>query len=148
MIKSEIQGGIIVRKSVRIAAVLVGVLSMVIASICSAAHPDIPRIPVDELKKLIDAKATVIILDAQLKEIYAKGHIKGAISFPWKAEVTEEDVAKFAKDALIVTYCDCGPGEADSSDLASQLLNLGFSNVKVLGDPSIRGWIKSGYPME
>jgi len=112
------------------------------------AHPEIPRIPIDELKKLIDAKAEVIILDTQLKNIYDKGHIKGALSFPWKPDVSEADVEKFGKNKLIVTYCDCGPGAADSTDVAAQLIELGFTNVKILKNPSIRGWKESGYPME
>jgi rhodanese-related sulfurtransferase len=113
-----------------------------------ASHPEIPRIAINELKKLVDAKAEVIILDAQLKDIYDKGHIKGALSFPWKPDVSDADVEKFDKDKLIVTYCDCGPGAADSSDLAAQLIELGFTNVKILQNPSIRGWEKAGYPME
>jgi rhodanese-related sulfurtransferase len=111
-------------------------------------HPEIPRISIDELKKLIDAKAEVIILDAQLKGIYDKGHIKGALSFPWKSDVSDTDVEKYDKDKLIVIYCDCGPGAADSSDLSAQFIELGFTNVKILQNPSIRGWKQAGYPME
>ena len=113
-----------------------------------AGHTEAPRISIDELKKLIDAKAEVIILDAQLKNIYDKGHIKGALSFPWKSDVSDADVEKFDKDKLMVIYCDCGPGAADSSDLSAQFIELGFTNVKILRNPSIRGWQKAGYPME
>lgn len=113
-----------------------------------AANEDVPRISIAELKKLIDEKADIVILDAQLKEVYNKGHIRGARSFPWSAEITSEDAQGLPKDKLIVVYCDCGPGEADSSDVAAQLIRLGFDNVKVLADPSIRGWIKLGYPVE
>jgi rhodanese-related sulfurtransferase len=126
----------------------IGLLCMFIVTVAFAGHPEIPRISIDELKQLIDTKGDSIILDAQLKGIYEKGHIKGALSLPWKPEVTDADVEKLAKDKLIVTYCDCGPGESDSSDLANQLINLGFTNVKVLKDPAIRGWKKAGYPME
>ena len=111
-------------------------------------HPEIPRISIDQLKSLIDAKAEVIILDAQLKDIYDKGHIRGALSFPWKSDVSDADVEKFDKDKLMVIYCDCGPGAADSSDLSAQFIELGFTNVKILQNPSIRGWKKAGYPME
>ena len=52
------------------------------------------------------------------------------------------------RDKLIVTYCNCGPGDADSANVAEQFLELGFSNVKVLADPSIRGWKQAGYPLE
>jgi len=121
---------------------------MSFSAVIYAAHEEIPRIPINELKQLIDQKADIVILDAQLKDIYESGHIKGALSFPWKADISEADVRNLPKGKLIVVYCDCGPGEADSSDVAAQLLELGFPNVKVLGDPSIRGWKKAGYPME
>lgn len=113
-----------------------------------AAHDEVPRITLEETKKLVDSKASIVILDTQLKEIYAKGHIPGAINFPWKQELTSADTRSLPKDKLIITYCDCGPGESDSSDVAAQLLDLGFAEVKVMKDPAIRGWIKAGYPVE
>jgi len=129
------------------------IISIILAMLCIAGvayagHDEIPRISVDELKKVMDQKADVVIIDAQLKEIYDSGHIKGAISLPWKQELTTEDTAKLPKNKLIIVYCDCGPGETDSSDVAFQLIGLGFENVKILADPSIRGWKKAGYPME
>jgi rhodanese-related sulfurtransferase len=127
---------------------MAGLMCLFMATASFAGHPEIPRIAIAELKKLIDTKSDIIILDAQQKVIYDKGHIKGAMSLPWKVEVTDADVEKLAKDKLIITYCDCGPGESDSSDLASQLIGLGFDNVKILEDPAIRGWKKAGYPME
>ncbi|HET6515641.1 MAG TPA: rhodanese-like domain-containing protein [Thermodesulfovibrionales bacterium] len=113
-----------------------------------SAHKDIPRITIDELKEEMDRGADIVILDAQPKAVYDKGHIKGAISFPWSARLTEENVRRFPRNKMIVTYCDCGPGEADASELAERLREMRFSNVKVLVDPSIRGWMKAGYPVE
>ena len=97
---------------------------------------------------MMDKGTAVTILDAQPKSIYAEGHIKGAISFPYKQQVALEDVWSLPEDQLIVTYCDCGPGEADSSHMASELIKFGYTNVKVLKDPSVRGWKAAGYPME
>jgi rhodanese-related sulfurtransferase len=123
-------------------------LTFLVTAVAYAGHEEIARMPIDDLKKLTDQKADIVIIDAQLKEIYDKGHIKGAISLPWKQEFTTEDTAKLPKNKLIVVYCDCGPGETDSSDVAFQLMGLGFDNVKILADPSVRGWKKAGYPME
>ena len=109
---------------------------------------DIPRIPIEELKKRMDEGAPVTIVDVQPKSIYAKGHIKGALSLPWKPRFTMEQVAHLPKGKPIVTYCDCGPGEPDSASVAAQLFNLGFPDVQVLKDPSIKGWKQAGYPME
>jgi len=114
----------------------------------SFAQIEIPRITIQELKGMLDEGTSVVILDTQPKTVYEKGHIKGAISFPWKARIGAGDVAGLPLNRPIVTYCDCGPGESDSAGVAAQLVELGFSNVKVLKDPAIRGWKQAGYPME
>jgi len=135
-------------KGVRIAAlsVLISVFAMV--SVCASMQNDVPRISIQELKKMMDNGEKVTILDTQPKAIYKEGHIKGAISLPWKSQIALEDVFSLPGDVLIVTYCDCGPGEADSSSVASQLMQMGYDDVRVLKDPSIRGWKEAGYPME
>jgi rhodanese-related sulfurtransferase len=137
------------RKKIILAVICTISLAFVIISGAAyAAHDEIPRITISDLKKMVDQNADVVILDVQLKNIYDKGHIKGARSFPWKAELSQDDVMSLPKGKLIVTYCECGPGEADSSDVAAQLAELGFTNIKVLADPSLRGWKKEGYPVE
>lgn len=123
------------------------VLSAVVP-VYAAMQGDVPRIDVQELKKMIDDGTPVTIIDVQPKDIYETGHIKGAISIPWKSQIALEDVWSLPSDQLTVTYCDCGPGESDSADVANQLNNFGFDNVKVLKDPSIRGWKELKYPME
>jgi len=113
-----------------------------------STHKEIPRITIEELKQKMDDGDDILVLDAQPKAIYDKGHIKGALSLPWAAKLAQWDVRQISRDKMIIVYCDCGPGEADSSDLAAQLREMGFNNVKVLADPSIRGWIRAGYPVE
>ncbi len=127
---------------------IAGLFCLFIVSLAFAAHPEIPRISPDELKSLQDMKSDIVILDVRLKDLYNMRHIKGALSLPWKEELTEADVQNLPRDKMIVTYCDCGPGEGDSALVAFQLMGLGFTNVKVLSDPAIKGWIKSGYPIE
>jgi len=117
---------------------------------CSSGstHKEIPRITIEELKQEMDRGVDIVVLDAQPKSMYEKGHIKGARSLPWAAKLTRGDIGELPRDKMIIIYCDCGPGEADSSDLAAQLGEMGLRNVKVLADPSIRGWIRAGYPIE
>lgn len=126
----------------------IGAILFLMASVCISMQADIPRISIQELKKMMDSGTEVIILDTQPKGVYAEGHIKGAISLPWKSQIALEDVWSLPSDALIVTYCDCGPGEADSANVASQLMQMGYDDVQVLKDPSIQGWKEAGYPME
>ena len=114
----------------------------------AATKADVPRISIQELKAMLDKGTPVTIIDAQPKSIYKEGHIKGAISLPWKSQLDLEDVWSLPGDIPIVTYCDCGPGESDSADVAAQLIDMGYSDVKVLKDPAIRGWKEAGYPIE
>ena len=118
-----------------------------IAAAYASAQSGVPRISIRELKDMIDKKTPVTIIDVQPKNIYAEGHIKGAISLPASKKIALEDVWSIPSDRLVVTYCDCGPGEADSSDAAEQLFLFGY-DVKVLADPSIKGWKAAGYPLE
>lgn len=115
---------------------------------------DMPRISLEELKALMDSGANITILDNRPGELYEMGHIKGAISSPWKPgglayiDLEMATLEYVPAGTLVITYCDCGPGEADSADIALQLIEMGVAeNVKVLADPSIEGWIEAGYPM-
>ena len=112
------------------------------------AHDEMPRISVEELKKLVDENANVLVLDAQQKRSFLQCHIKGAMHFPWKQRITAIETRYLPKDKLLVVYCDCGPRDTDSSEVAAQLVALGYDNVKVLTDPSIKGWAEAGYPVE
>ena len=123
-------------------------ISLLIGSVCAAMQADMPRLSIQELKDMMDKGTEVTIIDAQPGDIYAAGHIKGAISIPWKSQIAMEDVWSIPSDATIVTYCDCGPGEADSADIANQLMQMGYDDVHVLEDPSIKGWREAGYPIE
>lgn len=134
----------------RITVVILGMATVFsfTLSLCLAMQADAPRISIEELKKMMDDGEEVTIIDAQPEDVYAEGHIKGAISIPWKSQIALEDVWNLPNDIPIIVYCDCGPGEADSADLAKQLIQMGYYDVVVLKDPSIKGWKKAGYPIE
>lgn len=119
-----------------------------IVSVRVAAQSDIPRITIQELKKMMDEGIELQIIDVQPKAIYDQGHIKGAVSIPWKSQLSVEDVWSLSSVIPIITYCDCGVGESDSADIAGQLIRMGYSDVKVLKHPAIQGWKESGYPVE
>jgi rhodanese-related sulfurtransferase len=98
----------------------------------------------EELKKLIDDKTDLLLVDTMPADDYAKEHIAGAVNFglpkedmnEWNAkeasDKTEEDFAKLLghdKDKLIVIYCGftaCGR----SHNGAMWARKLGFTNVK------------------
>ena len=135
-------------KKTRISTMTATLFVILIAAVYVAAQADIPRISIQELKGMMDKGTPVTIIDVQPAGIYAKGHIKGAISLPASERIKLEDIWELPSDQLIVTYCDCGPGETDSADAAAQLAKFGYDDVKVLADPSIKGWQAAKYPLE
>lgn len=93
-------------------------------------------IPLDMAAALFADKKAVFV-DARPASLYAKGHIKGALSLPWdRAEEKFVDIAeKLPEDKIIITYCD-GMACELSTNLADFLKDMGFKNVRVL----INGW--------
>lgn len=124
------------------------VIFLSFTSECVAAQDNIPRISIQELKKMMDQGGEVTIIDVQPKAIYDKGHIKGAVSIPWKSQLVLEDVWTLPGGVPIITYCACGPAESDSVDIAKQLMKMGYTDVKVLKHPAIEGWKEAKYPLD
>jgi 3-mercaptopyruvate sulfurtransferase SseA len=73
------------------------------------AHPEVPRITVEELKRLIDQKADIVIVDTRDGASYDYGHIPGAINIYYdpNGDPAEREMILVAlpADKLIVTYC-------------------------------------------
>jgi rhodanese-related sulfurtransferase/thiol-disulfide isomerase/thioredoxin len=104
-----------------------------------------PRMTVEELKKMMDEGATIVIVDTNDEMNYKMKHIKGAVHFPWTKVI--KDPGSLPKDKLLVLYCGC-IGEEASEDVAQQMMkNWGYKNIKVL-DGGLMRWIKLGYPVE
>ena len=73
------------------------------------AHPEVARITAEELKKLIDQKADIVIVDTRDSLSYETGHIPGAVNIyydpngdPMNREMT---LVALPADKLIVLYC-------------------------------------------
>jgi len=105
-------------------------------------YPDISH---DELKAAI-AKKTVVLLDVNGTETYAKGHIPGAMDF---TKIKKEELAsKLPKDkaALIVAYCANENCTAYQQG-AKAAKELGYTNVKHYAK-GIMGWTSAGEKTE
>ena len=93
-------------------------------------------ISIDDAKNMFLQKSAVF-MDARPYDDYEKGHIKGARSLPWNEvdqkfmQVTQD----MSPDMPVITYCDGETCEL-SHNLALFLIDVGFSNVRVL----INGW--------
>lgn len=113
--------------------------------------PDLPRISVEKLKKMIDENAEVVIVDTRDGGSYSSGHIKGAINIPY--DVTSDPMQRqmmliaLPMDKMIVTYCDC-TDDANSANVVQELYDLGYEldYLRVLSGGSLK-WVEMKYPM-
>ncbi|MEZ4525435.1 MAG: rhodanese-like domain-containing protein [Desulfobacterales bacterium] len=93
-------------------------------------------IPPEQAKSLFES-GKVFFLDARSADDYQAGHIQGALNLPWQEFDThfERIMPDIPEDRVIVTYCEGETCEL-SKDLARALIEMGFSNVRVL----VNGW--------
>lgn len=107
----------------------------------SAAYPDVPRVSTDSLAAWLDADSTrpPVLLDVRQAEEYAVSHLPGAIRVDPDGGVPPA-LDTLARDTPIVAYCSVG---YRSSDLASRLVEAGYTNVANL-EGSIFRWANEG----
>jgi hydroxyacylglutathione hydrolase len=137
-----------IKNSIFLLMVFLGILPITLAvSVHLASSAELQHISADELKKLIEGKAAMLVVDTQPKGAYEIGHIKGAINLPWAKEI--KGPVKLPKNKPLILYCDC-THEEDSTDAATQLIEkFGYKNseIKILTG-GWSGWLKLGYPTE
>lgn len=109
-----------------------------------AAEPE--SVTPEELLKLIESKADILVVDVQPKGAYDVGHVPGSINFPWVPQIKNPE-SILPKDRDLVLYCACMHDE-DSTDLANQLMTkFGYTRVKLLKGGWLK-WVELGYPQE
>lgn len=106
---------------------------------------NMPRISVEELKKLIDEGYKPLILDvrSEVARSIDTGRIPGA------RVVLIEDLPDFpdiSHDREIITYCNC-PNEASAALAARTLTNQGFLKARPLKG-GLDAWREAGYQIE
>jgi rhodanese-related sulfurtransferase len=83
--------------------------------------------------------------DARSRGAYARSHIDGAVWSPARdGQATDDPVAAWDADTLVVTYCGC-PHHL-SSMRAAALVGAGYENVAAL-DEGFWAWQDAGYPV-
>lgn len=100
------------------------------------AVDNLSTITIDEAAALFKTNKA-FFLDARPADIYAEGHIHGAINLPWQyvEEQCFEVIDQIPPDKTIITYCD-GPTCHLGDFLADFLKDLGCEKVRVLEN----GW--------
>jgi cytochrome c oxidase cbb3-type subunit III len=100
-------------------------------------------VPIDQVKKALDEKRRIVIIDARAPSDWFSMHIPGSISVPYYAF---DRLDAIPKDGTWVTaYCAC-PHHA-SGAVVDELRKRGYTNTAIL-DEGILEWKKRGYPLD
>ncbi len=97
------------------------------------------------LKKLVDVKTPLVLVDARSGKWDDGKRIPGAIAVAPDASAETIAEALPDKDQLIVTYCSNLKCPA-SKVLSESLIKLGYKNVLKYPE-GIQGWIEAGQPV-
>jgi sulfur-carrier protein adenylyltransferase/sulfurtransferase len=103
-----------------------------------------------------DTSNDPLIISVRAPEIYAVGHIQGAVNIPWRSIADPANLAKLPMDRQIVVYCYTGhTGQVAATLLMSfgyDVTNLKFGMMGWSSDPDVVGTTPfsaaAGYPTE
>ena len=84
-----------------------------------------------------------VLLDVRSAELYARGHVPGALHLP-HGKLVESKLAAWPMDTLFVTYC-AGPHCNGAARGALRLARLGRP-VKIMAG-GLTGWIDEGFEL-
>jgi cytochrome c oxidase cbb3-type subunit 3/ubiquinol-cytochrome c reductase cytochrome c subunit len=99
-------------------------------------------VSVDQVKKALDEKRRLVIVDARSPADWVDMHIPGSISGPYYDDAA---LARIPNDgSWVISYCAC-PHHA-SGEVVDKLRARGFKNLAVL-DEGILVWQQRGYPL-
>ncbi len=107
------------------------------------AKATIREVSVGDVRKMLDAKESVILLDVRDKHEFDEGHIPGAVNISRGSLEFKVGLQIADKNARIIVYC----GTDRRSPLATRTLNdLGYMNaVNMVG--GLTAWKEAGYPV-
>lgn len=101
------------------------VLSQIVSDYYTNMPDDIYKIPQDAFVEKVKANEDMFILDIRQPDVYAEGHIKGAVNAPWGTAISE-NLDKLPKSKPIMVYCYTG----QTAGQTVALLNMAGFNAK------------------
>ncbi len=110
----------------------------------ASVRKDTKEVSLDELKRRLDAKEPITLLDVREKEEYRAGYIPGAVSIPRGFLEIQVEGRLPDKNAKIVAYC---AGGTRSALAAKTLAELGYTNVET-ANPGFVRWKDLGFPID
>ncbi len=84
-----------------------------------------------------------VLLDVRSPELFAKGHVPGAINLPHR-KITAHALKRWPQDTLFVVYC-AGPHCNGADKAAVRLSRLGRRVKLMIG--GITGWLDEGFAL-
>lgn len=87
--------------------------------------------------------ADFVLLDVRSPELYAVGHLPGAVSLPHR-RIVDRNLERWPTDTLFVVYC-AGPHCNGADKAAMRLAALGRPVKKMIG--GITGWLDEGFEL-
>jgi cytochrome c oxidase cbb3-type subunit 3 len=99
-------------------------------------------VPIADVKKALDEKRRIVIIDARAPSDWFTTHIPGSISVPYYSFSRLDALPK--DGTWITAYCAC-PHHA-SGAVVDELRKRGFKNTAIL-DEGILEWKRRGYPV-
>ena len=101
-------------------------------------------ISLEEIKRRLDARTPMVLVDVREKEEFRDGYIPGAISVPRGFLEMQIEQKVTDKSAPVVLYC---AGGTRSALAAKTLHDLGYTRVES-ANPGFVRWKDLGFPME
>jgi rhodanese-related sulfurtransferase len=97
-----------------------------------------------EIKRRLDGREKLTLIDVREDNEWARGHLPGAVHLG--KGIIERDIEETFpdKEAPLVLYCG---GGFRSALVADNLQKMGYANV-ISMDGGWRGWTEAGYPVE
>jgi len=99
-------------------------------------------VSVDEVKKALDDKRKLVIIDARPPSEWMRAHITGAVSIPYHDMKRLDEVPR--DGTWVIAYCGC-PHHL-SGIVVDELRRRGYTNAAVL-DEGINEWHRRGLPV-
>jgi rhodanese-related sulfurtransferase len=85
-----------------------------------------------------------VIVDARSPEVYAAGHVPGAINLPHRT-ITAETLRHFPRNTTFVTYCT-GPNCNAGTKAGARIGAAGYRIKEMIG--GFEYWKREGHPVE
>ena len=109
----------------------------------SRARESVPEVPVEEVRRLVDAHADVVLLDVREQAEFDEGSLPGALFIPRGfLELRVED--KVAREREVIVYC---AGGTRSLLAGNTLRQLGYEHVRSMAGGFTK-WKDAGNPWE